>query len=266
MLLHCFTGCNFDDIVAALRDRGIVEGTGRTFPPNPAEAARREAAERADREKRIAQARATLAETLPIKGTLAEAYLRRRAIAGPLPPSLRFHPRAWHASAKRLPAMVAAVVDLRGDVVACHRTYLAEPGIKALIDPPRAMLGPVGGAAVRLSDGTGPLVIAEGIETALSLRDGLAHLDPRAWAALSAAGVAALELPRPAGELVIAPDPDPAGRKAAETLARRAWAAGWHVKVLEPPAAGDWNDAARQTLAGFATLAAGDGRTSEAAQ
>jgi hypothetical protein len=161
--------------------------------------------------------------------------------------------------------MVAAVVDLRGELVAAHRTYLAEPGVKAAVDPPRAMLGPVAGAAVRLSDGAGPLCIAEGIETALSLRDGLAHLDPRAWAALSAGGVAAVELPKRTGELVVAPDPDPTGRKAAETLARRAWAAGWRVKVLEPPAAGDWN-AQAQTLAGFATLAGPDARISEAAR
>ncbi len=131
LLLRCFTGCSFKDVVAALRGRGILDGIGRNYRPDPAEVARREAEERADREKRIAQARTTWTETGPIEGTLAEAYLRRRAITGPLPPSLRFHPRAWHKSAKRLPAMVAAVVDLRGELVAAHRTYLAEPGIKA---------------------------------------------------------------------------------------------------------------------------------------
>ena len=265
LLLRCFTGCSFEDVVAALRWRGLLKGTGRTYRPGPVEVSRREAAERAEREKRIAQARATWNEALPIERTLAEAYLRRRAITGPLPPNLRFHKSCWHKSAKRLSAMVAAVVDLRGALVAVHRTYLAEPGIKAPIDPPRAMLGPVSGSAVRLSDGAGPLVVAEGIETALSLRDGLVHLEPRAWAALSAGGVARLELPKPAGELVVASDPDTSGRKAAETLARRAWAAGWRVKVLEPPAAGDWN-AHAQTVAGIATVAGPEARISEGAR
>ena len=111
------------------------------------------------------QAKATWAETVPIAGTLAETYLRNRAIISPLPPTLRFHPSCWHQSARRLPALVAAV-ELGDEIVAVHRTYLAEPGRKADIEPVKAMLGPVAGGAVRLSGGSGPLVVAEGIETA----------------------------------------------------------------------------------------------------
>ena len=265
LLMRCFAGCAFENVVAALRERGILKGVVRTAHTNPAEIARRDLEARVEREQRTRQARAIWAEAQSIDGTLGERYLRRRAITGPMPPSLRFAADCWHRSTQRLPAMVAAVVDLRGELVACHRTYLAEPGIKASVDPPRAMLGPVSGAAVRLSEGFGPLVISEGLETSLSLLDGLAHLDPSVWAALSAPGLAGLILPDRAGELVIAPDPDLTGSKAAETLAQRAWADGWRVKVLEPPAFGDWNDQA-QTVAEIATVAGPEARISEAFQ
>jgi Toprim domain len=245
LLVKCHAGCDFDPILAGLRARGLIEGSGHVHRPDPAEAARRRAEEQASIERRKRLAKRTWDETIPIAGTLAETYLRNRAIRSPLPPSLRFHRECWHKSARPLPALVAAVQ--RGDeIVAVHRTYLDEPGRKASVDPEKAMLGPVAGGAVRLSTGSGPLVVAEGIETSLSVLDGLHGLDAQVWAALSAGGIAGLELPAAAGELVIAPDPKPIERKAAVVLAKRAARLGWRVKIMEPPqGGGDWNDAAR---------------------
>jgi hypothetical protein len=265
LLASCKAGCRFAEVAAALRDRGF----GGRGGADPTTERRREAEERAARERDTRRANSVWSETLPIAGTLAEAYLRRRAIRAALPWTLRFHPACWHATAKRLPALLGAV-ELGGDVVAVHRTYLSEPGVKAEIEPPKAMLGPVRGGAVRLSDGPGPLVVAEGIETALSLLNGALsgslgiNRRPRVWAALSTSGVAGLELPAAAEELVVAPDPDAAGRRAADDLARRAWGLGWRVKILPPPGDGlDWNDQARRqagTVAGVAGVAGGNPR------
>lgn len=253
LLLHCFAGCTFHGVASALRGMGLLEGTGRTFAPDPVAEAQRRAEEVAEREKRIGQARRLWAEAGPVGGTLAERYLRARGIRGALPPSLRFHAETWHGpTARRLPAMVAAVtLETVAEPVAVHRTFLAEPGRKAdLGDDAKLMLGPVAGGAVRLSRGAGPVVVAEGIETALSLADALADLAPRVWAGLSTSGVAGLLLPSKPCDLAIAPDGDDAGRAAAETLARRAHAAGWRVRILPPPGAGlDWNDAAREATA-----------------
>ena len=73
----------------------------------------------------------------------------------------------------------------------------------------------------------GALLVAEGLETSMSLLSALPDANPRVWAALSTSGMAGLVLPRDTGELVIAPDGDAPGRKAANKLAKRASAAGW---------------------------------------
>jgi hypothetical protein len=234
-------------VAAALRSLGLLEGRSN-YESDPVAEAEYRAEQETIRRERIAHARRAWTEAGPIEATLAERYLRVRAITGPLPSSLRYHTGAWHGlTSQRIPAMVAAVkLEGEAEPVAVHRTFLAEPGQKADLAPNKAMLGPVAGAAVRLSEGTGPLVVAEGIETGLSLCDALSNHSPRVWAALSANGMAGLRLPSKSGELVVAPDGDATGRKAAEELATRAHRLGWHVRILPAPGDGiDWNDAAR---------------------
>lgn len=245
LLLSCKAGCSFLDVIAALRSLGLVDGDGRAPDPDPATEARRRDQEESERERKIAAARGAWDAALPLSGTLAERYLRRRAIRAERPGSLRYDPRCAMGGTRR-PAMVAAITLEGEGVVGAHRTALEEPGRKAGdLANPKMMLGACRGGAVRLSKGAGPLVVAEGIETALSLLDALAAHDPAVWAALSTGGVAGLTLPEEAGELVIAPDADAPGRKATEALAKRAEREGWSVRLLPPPDGfKDWNDAA----------------------
>jgi hypothetical protein len=247
LLSDCKAGCTWREVFAALRGLGLLDGIGRDFVPDPIAVMKRAAAAKARRERSIRAAQNLWATGGPIGGTLAERYLLHRAIQEVASPALRIAPACWHdPSRTKLPAMLAAV-HLGDELVAVHRTYLAVPGVKAPVDRQKAMLGPVRGGATRLIDGPGPLVVAEGIETTLSLGDSLRHLAPRLWAALSASGIAGLVLPPQPGELVIGPDSGRAGMGAAETLARRAHAAGWTVKILPPPGDGiDWNDKARE--------------------
>jgi hypothetical protein len=238
LLAHCKrAGCGFTGIRAAL---GI--GAGDYRPPDPAQLARYEAERRAEAAKRARQAERCWQEARPIEATFAERYIRGRGIACPLPPTLRFHPAAWHGpGATKAPALVARVEG--GDGFAVHRTYLRPDGSgKAVLDPPKAMLGAVAGGAVRLADAPGALAVAEGIETALSLACGLLRAPAAIWAALSTSGLRGLRLPPDPGRLTIAPDGDPAGRAAAHALAERAHAAGWAVSLLPAPEGRDWND------------------------
>ena len=129
------------------------------------------------------------------------------------------------------------------DRLAVHRTYLRADGRgKADATPDKAMLGAVAGGAVRLAGGPGPLVVAEGIETALSLASGLLRGPATVWAALSTSGMRGLRLPPEPGRLTVAADGDNPGREAAHALAERAHALGWQVSLLPAPEGRDWND------------------------
>lgn len=238
LVLDCKkSACAFLDILTAAGVRA-----GDYTPPDAAMHAQREAEQRAVANKREAQAVQVWQDAQPIAGTVAEAYLRRRAIACPLPDTLRFHPACWHGpTAKRYAALVALVEG--GDGMAVHRTYLRPDGTgKGDIDPAKLMLGATSGGAVRLTYGPGPLVVAEGIETALSLASGLLRTASTVWAALSTSGIRSLRLPDVPGRLTIAPDGDTAGREAANALAARAHALRWQVSLLPAPDGRDWND------------------------
>lgn len=237
LVLDCKkSACGFLDILAAA---GLRSGDYRA--PDPAQLARRLAEEKAQSEKRAAQALSLWMEAQPIAGTPAETYLRGRGITCDLPPSLRFVPSCWHVSAKRFPALVAAVEGC--ERMAVHRTYLRADGSgKAGAEPAKAMLGATAGGAVRLCDGPERLVVAEGIESGLSLLCGLLDGPATVWAALSTSGLRGLRLPAQAGRLTVACDGDAPGRAAAHALAERAHALGWTVGILDPGAGADFND------------------------
>ena len=253
LLLHCHAGCAFSDIRAALRGRGLIAGCSSFKPIGEICLAERRAAERAFKEKRACQARRVWQEARPIPGTLAETYLRGRGITCPLPDTLRYIGNCWHQTGQRYPALISYVRNKgKAPGFAVHRTYLRANGMgKADVTPAKAMLGPVSGGAVRLSKELGPLIVTEGIETGLSLLSGLLDQPGQAWAALSAGGMARLTLPDRPGRLIVAPDGDAVGQEAAETLATRAHALGWHVSLFPAPDGFDWND----VLTGKAVMA-----------
>ncbi len=239
LMLHCKkSACAFLDILAAAGLR-----SGDYTPPDAATLAQREREAKAEAEKRAAQAKRLWLEAQPIAGTVAEAYLRdARGISCPLPPTLRFHGACWHGpTARRYPAMVAAVQG--SGLPAVHRTYLRPDGSgKADIDPAKAMLGATAGGAVRLADGPSRLVVAEGIESGLSLLCGLLDGPATVWAALSTSGLRGLRLPPQPSKLTIACDGDGPGREAAHNLAERAHALCWKVGILDPGTGADFND------------------------
>lgn len=241
LLARCHAGCTFTDILDALRGLGLVEGVSHYRAPSFEEMERIRQAEEEQAAKREARARDCWRETEPIGATIAETYLRHRGISCELPASLRFHPKCWHPTGVRLPAMVALVEG--APRLAVHRTYLRPDGMgKAAIEPDKAMLGAVAGGAVRLTDGGESLVVCEGIETGLSLASGLLRRPATIWAALSTGGMKRLHLPDIPARLTVATDGDEAGRLAGNNLALRAAARGWKASLLPAPDGRDWND------------------------
>lgn len=256
LIAVCHAGCDRREIIAALRRLGLIGTAAHDVAcrPDPASKQRRAEADAADQRRRIDLARDMFESALPARGTVVEPYLRSRGITIPIPPSIRFvgmHTAyGWHVPlGDRRPIMIGAVVHLERGFVGVTRTFLSIDGsARATLDPPRLFTGPVAGGAVRLGElrpGV-PLVIAEGIESALAASE-LAGWP--AWAALSAGGIERLILPPKARDIVVAVDRDRTGtgEAAARRAAQRWLAEGRRVRLVIPDRIGaDPNDLLRE--------------------
>jgi DNA primase len=141
-----------------------------------------------------------------------------------------------------MPAIIAAVTDAHGEVMAIQRIWLRpDRNGKALVAPAKATLGPMRDGAVRLGD-VGPefirtIGLAEGIETALSARQ-LFSLPT--WAVLGCSRLSSVALPPNIEHVVIFADQGEAGMTAAGKAAQVYGASGLVCDVEAPPA-DDWN-------------------------
>jgi hypothetical protein len=234
VLLHCFAGCSYPAIVAALNDSS--PNTSAYRPPAIQPTNPRSEVELSELTLRIWH------DSRPAQGTLLETYLRSRRITIASPPSLRFHPSLKHKTGGYLPAMVAAVQDPNGKIVAIHRTFLKADGTdKARVDPNKQMLGSCAGNAVWFAKPASTLAIAEGLETALSVAQSCPTLT--VWATLSTSGMKALILPDIVRMVIITADADPPGEQAALAAAQRFMHEGREVKIARPSQQGqDFND------------------------
>ncbi|MBI2717221.1 MAG: toprim domain-containing protein [Rhizobiales bacterium] len=205
-----------------------------------------------------------LSRTVPIPGTLAEAYLRSRGLKVPDGPDLHFHPDLTHWDSKMgFPALVGIVRNGQDDIIALQRIYLGPDGTaKAPVPSPKKMLGKVSGGAVRLGaiGADGRLGLCEGIETGLAVMTACPGLP--VWAALSTSHLEQVVLPSAAREIVILADNDKsgAGARAAETIARKLRAEGRRVAICQPPEPdSDFNDllvsTGQETVAGLVRAA-----------
>jgi hypothetical protein len=183
-------------------------------------------------------ARRLFAASKPIRGTLAETYLRNRGIVLPSNLSaLRFHPHCYYRGStgrEVWPALIGAVTDNAGTITGVHRTWLDPAGGKAPVENPRRALGELLGNGVRFGNIDAVVAVAEGIETALALNTVLPAMP--VIAALSAAHLAALILPPTIRRLYVARDNDMAGRLALERLRERFWPSDLDLRALVPQA------------------------------
>src|SRR5262245_62552860 len=173
LLVRCYAGCDSRDVLAALRQRGLL--------PAPQLPARKEPLD-------------IWREAIDARGTPVERYLTRRGLA--LPPgagALRFHPACPFARSKT-PGMIALVRNIESnEPQAIHRTALDHGGNKITIDgKDRMALGPISGGAIKLTadeNVTIALGIAEGIETALSLQQLPEWQGSPVWSLISESGI-----------------------------------------------------------------------------
>lgn len=237
LLAHCYAGCSFPDILSALRSEGLL---GKSDYESNQYTSHKPVKMPDGMVLRIWR------ESVCVEGTIVEIYLRSRGIQGAIPPTLRFHPSLFHHSRTYHPAMVAAVTRWPSrSVVGIHRTYLTADGSgKAPLSPNKMMFGSIKGGAVRLSPIGTKLVLAEGIETALSC---LYATNIPTWSCLSTSGMMDVVVPPLdiTSEIIICADGDAAGQKAADTLAKRLNGAGYNVRIASSPQDQDFNDILR---------------------
>lgn len=190
--------------------------------------------ERAEKVAEILRATETLVST-PVL-----AYLRHRGITATPPDCIRYRQFAFG----KFGAMVALATDAAGEVLAIQQVYLTAEGRKAPLEVVKRTNKAVDGwaerAAVRLP-GHEPLVLCEGVETALSIWEATGQ---EVWACLGISNIARAPVPDHA-TVIIARDGDAPGSKAegqitraATTLAMR----GMTVLIATPPEDQDFND------------------------
>jgi putative DNA primase/helicase len=230
--------CTFDqaldhaaDFVPELRN---IDRPSSQTPPRQTH---QTAADDREEELRITRALTIWCDAEPLHGTLADRYLQARCIVLPssAPDALRFHPCCpWGTDT--VPALIGLIRDsLTDEPTGIMRIGLTPDGRKIA---PKA-LGVKADGAVKLSRNVvDHLVIAEGIETALSATT--LGYGP-AWSVIDAAGIANFPAWPGIERLTIAVDHDASGtgQKAAEACTRRWQWAGKHVRTILSQQPGD---------------------------
>ena len=240
LLAFCFGGCAFDEIMSALVEYGLLDDDD----DDDLHVSRGVTVCQRDNTERIAHAR-QIYDSGGWDERIA-VYLRSRWIHL-TSPVLRFSEQTPHRLGARLPAMLAPIVNVDGEQIGVHLTYLRHDG-GGKADLPkqyqRECRGLIHGGAIRLIpfEPDVELVLAEGLETSLAASE-LFGLP--CWSAVYAGGLCSLVLPPEVRRIVIAADNDESGVGQRNALAAydRWTAEGRSVRIVAPPVVGDdFND------------------------
>lgn len=242
VLVRCHAGCDQNEVIANLRSSGLWTQNGsRLFRYAKSRRVIRPTESNRDEIKRTKAALSIWQAAKPSGGTLVETYLGSRGLRLPETQMLRFHPSLKHPSGDSWPVMIGLVTRGSDNApLAIHRTFLARNGAgKAPVVPQKMMLGPCRGGALRLAEPGDVLMIGEGIETCIAAMQESGH---PAWAALSTAGLRALDLPMDVHDIIVLADGDEPGEAAARDCALRWKNEGRRVRIARPPKGMDFND------------------------
>jgi DNA primase len=253
-LVHCFASCSIETITSAI---GLtIADLFDDAPPHPRQRTlgdlrrgdARHEDERAEKCRRMDAARRIWRAARPGNMAQVDAYLASRCLVRPLTGHIRFHAGVWHKQTGReWSAMVWLISDgVTAKPLGVHVTYLDDAGVsKAPITLAKKTFGLIRGGVIRLTppppaDSGKPLILAEGLETALSaLSAGYAYV----WAAISSGNMKVINLPEDIRAVIIVADMDEdGGMAAARILAHRLSQQGRNVRIAQPPRGLDLND------------------------
>jgi hypothetical protein len=243
VVVKCWNGCAQADVLGC----GVLDHDERARNERGADAGefeRRRLQEEIERlARQIEGVRALYRRGEAAAGTIVETFLLSREITLSVPPVLRFVRHCPHRDdpgydRPHYPAMVAPIVNVRGEMIAIHKTFLRPDGSDKADFPKelqRETCGPMKGGSVRLAPHKPgvPLISGEGLESVLSA---MQLFRRPGWAALSASGLKAQELPPEVREVWLAGDNDEslAGQEAVLFAYGRHTAEQRHVKIMLP--------------------------------
>jgi len=165
--------------------------------------------------------------------------------------------RRKEADGPRFPAIHSAMRQATGIITCCHVTFMdpVRP-VKAPVEPPKLVFGEAGGAVIEVATGPGgtpfwaedarpmPVILAEGIETALSLAVSIP--EARVWACGSLPGFGGAPVHVPAvADVTVARDNNHGNARAQAQLAaalERLEEAGKPMTVMASHVGDDFND------------------------
>src|SRR5262249_7089961 len=237
-------GCEFHEIETGLVDYGLLDDDDYEVSRPVAV---RHSDPRSD-ELKIDHAR-RLYEAAWRDDPIITAYLRSRAISVSSS-VLRFQPQASHRIGVRLPAMLAPVTNIVGEITGTHLTYLKPDGSGLAFPKPdkskggrdlrRQCEGVIRGGAIRLAPYSSDqeLIVAEGGEGTLSA---MGRFNLPGWSAVRAGGLTTVKLPTEARWILIVADNDQngCGQRNAVEAARQWKAEGRMVRIWMPETLGD---------------------------
>jgi putative DNA primase/helicase len=246
ILIYCFAGCAPEAVLQAvgLTWRDLRGGEAWAWrPPVPSRARPKPEPEAPSPEDRVRWE--ALWEKAKPGHPLLRRYLRARGLGLEPPPALRL------AFLRGEPVMVARVEGVKG-LLGLHLTTL-EPDGRGRREKRLAKGSRPRGGAIQLypfEAGT-PLALAEGIETALAVRETTGW---PVWATIAAPFMKEVVVPHEVKEVVIAADHDQTGIDAAKSLARRLIREGRRVRLAVPSVEGeDWLDVLVRVKSGAAS-------------
>jgi hypothetical protein len=197
--------------------------------------------------ERISRAQRLWNEAGDPRGTAVEQYLESRALrlhADLCGTILRFHPACpWRnedtGNIDKVPCLLAVFTSVDDNIItAVHRIRVDQP--EKWPKTQRRMLGIVHRAAIMLAPAGDELLIAEGLETAMSPRE--AGLTVPCWALGSVGAISFLPVLPGVRKLKIAAETGEASTRAVKMCRRRWHTAGRKTTVLRPTVGSDLND------------------------
>jgi hypothetical protein len=238
VLIHCFAGCGQEEVINALRARGLWSNGAASRQRPITQRRYRERSDRADTGTAELVNR-IWREGCDPHGTVAEKYLDSRKLS--LPPelrvvALRFHPACpWEGGFAQ--CLIAAFRSIVSDqITAIHRIRVDRPD--AWPKTQRRMLGPVIGSAIKFDAAGNELAVGEGLETVLAARQ--LGLRP-CWALGYVNAIAAFPLIKDVEHLLILGENDNGASRSAADQCRAQWKQRC-VSIITPRRSKDMND------------------------